>query len=308
MSFPVEISQYIFQYLEPAHLAAASLVCKSWHQTIDQRFIKTYVKSLSNSQMEKVHTSFFSHFLPFFKPEQVFHISEKKISRHFLHPLTETEENKTNLRIAKLAASLGWFHEIVLLNMESYIDHCDSTNMEFRKQFIESLDYIHLLILGARYPSISIKKNTSSDTVSLISKEESMSLKWYEAFKRIADVIKYDMVNLNKISSKFSHGLFRSIFGKYEIKHIMEPKGKPNLFMQHNVFLKSLFSVVNVELLTSEIPQLFIRSKKQYNSLEKLLENTLLEIEETTFYGDLGNLDPGSDKIKFITVKLGKKK
>lgn len=104
----VDTDSVLLSYIPPCSYQNGLRVCKLWREVLQTaEIMQKYVATLSSERMKEIRPPLFKKLLTFFSLEQLTQFDERKITRVLLNNFLETPENRNNLMIAKLSASLN---------------------------------------------------------------------------------------------------------------------------------------------------------------------------------------------------------
>ncbi len=285
----IDSSYGIFEFFDQDSLLNATLTCRKWRDFINKdRFFQRYALSRTEEHLRNLTIPFFNKILPHFRIEQVYFIDAIKVTRHFLNSIPESSKNITNLKIAKLIASLGWYREFIQNHIEDCIKQWHRNSPETEKKFRESSDYIHLYLLGSSLSfihnraddakTIAAFKNQFEKKIPLLKRSELHDPNWYVSAYCIETLINADYCLLKAHDPARIDPLFESLFKRHKIKHIFPPTSI-EYFSLPTVFFKGLFSCLQPQHLIS-LPQLIsIEDDEQLSILGKWLKESKIKLD-----------------------------
>ncbi len=302
MSFPfptidIDSSYGIFELLDQDSLLNASLTCRSWRDSINKdRFFRRYALSRTEEQLRNLTIPFFTKILSHFRPQQVYFIDAIKISRYFLNSIPESPENITNLKIAKLIASLGGYREHLQNHIEDCIKQWHPNSPETEKEFRGSSDYFHLYLLGSSLAFIH-NRSDESETIAkfkilyekeihLLKRSELNKQKWFQSGSSIESLISVDYCLLKAHEPSIIDPLFESVFKRHTIKHLFCPRSMEYLALPR-VFFKALFSSLQAEHLETFNP-ISVADDEQLAILGKWLKESHIKLDRLSIYLSYG--------------------
>lgn len=245
-SVPIEVQSLILHRLDPASLNAAFQVCKNWNHTIQQdAFCQSYAQTRTLLDMNALTQEFFQKFLPYLSPAQLFCIDGKKITRHRVHVIVETDFNQLNLRIVKLLTSLEWYKEILHKYKKSLSLH----NEVPTQQLEESLPYNYLFQL-VNYRAFvrddvdkitkeKVEQHNGSD---LYKKSELHNSGYNNESLKVRQLCELDYAALRRINANILDDLLQAVFSRHNIIHLVCPMFNGDFFSLSTVFFKNLFT------------------------------------------------------------------
>ncbi len=252
---PNEVQSLIFYQLDHAALGAAFQVCKAWNSHMQEGFFAGYAGTRSPQQIDALPPKLFKKLLPDFSQEQLFDFEGKKITRHIVHEIPETPQNRVNLRLVKLLCSLEWYREIIQDNIQKCIDKWYYRRPNHTSQFMESQSYIHLFMLGnSDYLRDNGGKTVSSadyeldKNFTLIKKNEwIINFNSNSPFDAIDKLCAYDDVGLKCIDSQARDRLYQAVFSRYRFTHFISPQSRAGWFYLPTHLFINLFDTLTAK-------------------------------------------------------------
>lgn len=308
LPLPEDLCKLTFSLLEPMDLCRASLVCKKWYRSFNKiPFLQLYAQSRSLTDMASLTPDFFHKLLPHFTSQQLCYIDGKKITRHFLHNITEDKINKINLRFVKLVTSIEWYRQVLLYKWDEYSHY--KIDLSMQKKVEECKDYIHIFLLLQSWSGMMQERKWDEKTLNEFRDFQitpTIDLLQYglnEAIPSIDMVIMNDFIFLKTADGNRIDELFFETFNKYNIVHIINPRGSPFLRLPDFLF-KSLFkSLIYKHIENSnedthskmDLLSITTVNDTQLSSLSHWFETTKINIEKL-------NLNLGTARCQ-ITLK-----
>lgn len=266
-SFPSELNTLTFLRLDPSSLQQVSRVCKKWNTTINQEtFFKTYAQTRSKYDMENLTFEFFHSLIPFFEPQQLFHVDGKKIKRDLIQLFPENENNRVNLKIVKLISSLGCYKKISDTKVNIFIEQWHPRDPSSAQKFRESCEYIYLLVIGTSLEFIHNRADKYKEE--FIEKYRDYKITDKSELEDVEERIFLDYISLNLADREILEQAFQAVFCKYKISHIMCPRGgEKGFFKLPDVFFKGFFTALTNQFLEDEEDRIVSIAPKPNDSL-----------------------------------------
>jgi hypothetical protein len=260
-SIPIEVQSLILQHLYTSSLHSAYQVCTSWNRTIQEdAFCQSYAQSCTTKDMKALTPEFLNKLLLHFSPSQLYCMDGKKITRHLLNAIAETDSNQLNLRIIKLLSSLDWYQRIIQKNKDWCIQQWHANDPLGAKQFEESLEYIHLFILGS-YRGFDEYEKVKFIDLAPHEKEQKLNIDLIElnpgkAMEKIDEICQFDYVALKNTNTLILNDLFREVFSRHRITYLVTPATATidNSFYLPTVLLKNLFLSLTSQYMATNKP------------------------------------------------------
>ncbi len=252
---PSEVQTLIFYQFDPTTLGAAFQVCKAWNSHMQEGFFAGYAGTRSPQQIDALPPKLFKKLLPDFSQEQLFDFEGKKITRHIVHEIPETPQNRVNLRLVKLLCSLEWYREIIQDNIQKCIQQLCRNRPNCATQFIESQSYIHLFIIGrSDYlneeggKTVTPEDYEENKDIKIVNKNEIFiynNSNWF--FDAMNKLCAYDDVGLQCIDSQARDRLYLAVFSRYHFTHFINHEAVRGWFYLPTHLFTNLFDALTTK-------------------------------------------------------------